>query len=167
MAAALSGGLLLALGLWLWQGGAVRKLLALACLLGAVALGLWRIPAPEATVTAGDTVLVWSEQEVERQRRSGRPVFVDVTADWCITCIANEQGVLYTDAVQAAFSEHDVAFLVADWTNYDADIANYLRSHGRSGIPLYVLYPADPAAAAVLLPQVLTRGTVLSALERL
>lgn len=167
MAAALSGGLLLALGLWLWQGGAVRKLLALACLLGAVALGLWRIPAPEATVTADDTVLVWSEQEVERQRRNGRPVFVDVTADWCITCIANEQGVLYTDAVQAAFSEHNVAFLVADWTNYDADIASYLRSHGRSGIPLYVIYPADPAAAAVLLPQVLTRGTVISALERL
>ena len=54
---------------------------------------------------------------------------------------------------------------MADWTNYDADIANYLRGHGRSGIPLYVLYPADRGAAPVLLPQVLTRSGVISALE--
>jgi thiol:disulfide interchange protein DsbD len=175
MAAALSGGLLLALALWLWQGNTssgrassgrtARRVLALASLAGAVALGLWRIPA--APDTGVDDASVWSEERVEELRRSGRPVFVDVTADWCITCIANERGVLYTEAVQSAFREHNVAFLVADWTNYDADIANYLRSHGRSGIPLYVLYPADPAAAPVLLPQVLTRNGVISSLERI
>jgi thiol:disulfide interchange protein DsbD len=131
-----------------------------------VALGLWRIPAaPDASATAAAEASAWSEDRVAELRRAGRPVFVDVTADWCITCIANEQGVLYTEAVQAAFRAHNVAFLVADWTNYDADIANYLRSHGRSGIPLYVLYPADPSAAPVLLPQVLTRNGVISSLE--
>ncbi len=176
MAAALAGGLLLALALWLWQGHTssgpashgrtARRALALASLVGAVALGLWRVPAGPDTGTdeVGDAA-AWSEERVEDLRRSGRPVFVDVTADWCITCIANEQGVLYTEAVQAAFREHNVAFLVADWTNYDADIANYLRGHGRSGIPLYVLYPADRGAAPVLLPQVLTRSGVISALE--
>ncbi len=171
MAAALSGGLLLALALWLWQGDTssgrtARRVLALASLAGALALGLWRIPTGPDTVAIGvGDASAWSEERVEELRRSGRPVFVDVTADWCITCIANEQGVLYTEAVQAAFRAHNVAFLVADWTNYDADIANYLRSHGRSGIPLYVLYPADPAAAPVLLPQILTRNGVISSLE--
>jgi len=181
MAAALSGGLLLALALWLWQGDTssgrashgrassgrtARRVLALASLAGALALGLWRVPTGPDTVAIGvGDASAWSEERVEELRRSGRPVFVDVTADWCITCIANEQGVLYTEAVQAAFRAHNVAFLVADWTNYDADIANYLRSHGRSGIPLYVLYPADPAAAPVLLPQILTRNGVISSLE--
>ena len=51
------------------------------------------------------------------------PVFVDVTADWCITCIANEQAVLFTDEMRAAFDSHGVVYMVADWTNYDADIA--------------------------------------------
>lgn len=164
MAAALTGGLMLALALWLWQGGKARKALALICLVAAIALGLWRAPAtPDSRAGAA---LAWSPQQVDTLRRAGRAVFVDVTADWCITCIANEQGVLYTDAVQAAFKEHDVEYLVADWTNYDADIAAYLRSHGRSGIPLYVLYPANPAGDAVLLPQLLTRSTVLEALQR-
>jgi len=89
---------------------------------------------------------------------------VDVTADWCITCIANEKAVLHTDEIRAAFKDFDVAYMVADWTNYDAGIAAFLREHGRNGIPLYVLYPADPSAEAIILPQLLRKRVVLDAL---
>jgi thiol:disulfide interchange protein DsbD len=64
-----------------------------------------------------------------------------------------------------AFAEHGVVYMVADWTNHDADIAALLERHGRNGIPLYLVYPADPTAEPLVLPQLLTKNTVLQALE--
>lgn len=165
MAAALTGALLLALGLWLWQGALWRRGLALSCLVLAVMLGLWRSPMEVGSARAANAELAWSAATVADLRRGGQPVFVDVTADWCITCIANERAVLHTADMRSAFAERGVAYLIADWTNYDADIAGFLREHGRTGIPLYVLYPADPAAEPLILPQILTKGTVLKALD--
>ena len=92
-------------------------------------------------------------------------MFVDVTADWCITCLANENAVLFTDEMTAAFEAHGVVYMVADWTNYDEDIARFIRSHGRTGIPLYLMYPANPAASPLMLPQILTDATVYEALS--
>ena len=60
-------------------------------------------------------------------------MFVDVTADWCITCLANESAVLFTDEMTEAFAAHGVVYMVADWTNYDADIASFLKQHGATG----------------------------------
>ena len=165
MAAALTGGLLLALGLWLWQGALWRRGLALSCLVLAIMLGLWRSPMDAGSTRSVAGEQPWSAATVAKLRQSGQPVFVDVTADWCITCIANERAVLHTADIRAAFAERGMAYLVADWTNYDADIADFLRQHGRTGIPLYVMYPANPAAEPVLLPQILTKGTVLQVLD--
>jgi thiol:disulfide interchange protein len=109
--------------------------------------------------------LAWSEQEVMAQRNAGRPVFVDVTADWCITCMANETAVLFKDDMVQAFADYGVVYMVADWTNPDADIAALLKLHGRNGIPLYLMYPADTSLAPRVLPQLLTKNTVLEALE--
>jgi thiol:disulfide interchange protein DsbD len=92
-------------------------------------------------------------------------VFVDVTADWCITCIANEQAVLYTQEITQAFARENVVYVVADWTNYNAEIARFLERHGRSGIPLYLMYPADPGSEPLILPQLLSKDAVLQALE--
>ena len=64
-----------------------------------------------------------------------------------------------------AFRQHGVVYMVADWTNYDAEIARFIADHGRTGIPLYLMYPADPALEPLLLPQILTRGVVLEALQ--
>ncbi|PLW81080.1 disulfide bond formation protein DsbD [Kineobactrum sediminis] len=166
MAAALAGGLLLALGLWLWNASLWRRALALGCLALAVTLGLWRAPVDDG----GNRMLAqgqvpWSMEAIDTLRASGRPVFVDVTADWCITCIANERAVLHTDEISTAFAEHQVTYMIADWTNYDAAIADFLREHGRTGIPLYVLYPAEASAQPVILPQLLTRKIVLEALR--
>lgn len=167
MAAALSGALILALGLWLWRYGGWRKGLALACLLIAASLGSWRgldENGGHAAQLTGDKI-AWSEARLEQLRGAGQPVFVDVTADWCITCLANETTVLFTDEMTAAFAAHGVAYMVADWTNYNAEIANFLKQHGRTGIPLYLMYPADPGKQPLILPQLLTKSTVLDALR--
>lgn len=166
MTAALAGALFLALGLWLWQRPWWRRALAVACAIAAVGLGSLRgLDANDAgdSPLAGDRI-AWSEQAVAELRSAGRPVFVDVTADWCITCIANETAVLHTRDMQQAFAEHGAAYLVADWTNQDPAIAALLKSHGRSGIPLYLMYPADAAAPPLILPQILTKAIVLDAL---
>jgi thiol:disulfide interchange protein DsbD len=167
MTAALSGALMLALGLWLWHHHWWRKALALACLVTAISLGSLRgldVRGDAATQLAQGKV-AWSEQQVAALRSAGQPVFVDVTADWCITCMANESAVLLTDDMVKAFAEHDVVYMVADWTNQNADIAALLKRHGRNGIPLYLMYPADTSAAPLVLPQLLTKKIVLEALE--
>jgi thiol:disulfide interchange protein DsbD len=92
-------------------------------------------------------------------RAAGRPVFVDATAAWCITCLVNERAVLDKPAVQAAFAARHVNVLVADWTNRDGAITALLQANGRDGVPLY-LYYAPGAAVPVTLPQVLTPGEV-------
>mgnify|MGYP003671808594 CR=1 FL=1 len=164
MTAALGGALVLALGLWLWNDRRSRRVMAVICLLAAAALGSLRgLDAPRLDAANGH--VAWSEEEVAALRNAGKPVFVDVTADWCITCIANETAVLRTDAMIEAFADHGVVYMVADWTNQDARIAALLKQHGRNGIPLYLMYPADTAQAPLILPQVLSRKTVLDALQ--
>ena len=92
---------------------------------------------------------------------------MDFTAAWCITCQVNEQVILTSGAVEDAFREHQVATLKADWTKFDEEITAALESFGRSGVPLYVLYPADLAAEAMVLPTLLSKQAVIEALERL
>ncbi len=167
MTAALCGALLLALGLWLWHHHWWRKALALACLAGAISLGSLRgldVNGGGAAELAPGKV-AWSEQAVAALRSAGKPVFVDVTADWCITCMANESAVLLTDDMIQAFADHGVVYMVADWTNQDTAIAALLKRHGRNGIPLYLMYAADASTAPLVLPQLLTKKAVLEALE--
>jgi thiol:disulfide interchange protein DsbD len=166
MTAALGGALLLALALWLWSTGGWRRGAALLALVAAVAAGSYRGEAPAAGSLAGGHA-AWSEAAVREAQAAGTPVFVDFTADWCITCLANERTVLETSTVQSAFAERGVRYLVADWTNRDPVIAGFLARQGRSGIPLYLLYPGRPGAAPVVLPQLLRKGLVLEALADL
>ncbi len=167
MALALAGALMLTLALWLWRLGNWRRGLALACACTALVLGSWRGMDNNdlANTTLSDGHVAFSRQSLADLRSAGSPVFVDVTADWCITCIANEQSVLLTDEMSAAFKHHGVVYMVADWTNYDANIARFIGEHGRTGIPLYLMYPADPGEPPLLLPQLLSDATVLAALE--
>ena len=108
----------------------------------------------------------FSPQRVDSLRAAGRPVFVDFTAAWCLTCQVNKRTVLNTAAVQQAFDERNVALLKADWTNRDPQITKALRSHGRSGVPVYVLYAGD-GSEPTLLPEVLTHDIVTNALDDL
>ena len=108
---------------------------------------------------------IWSEERLSRLRKEGKPVFVDVTAKWCITCIANETAVLYTDQMLEEFRRRDVTYLVADWTTYEPNIAKFIEEHGRTGIPLYLFYPAGSSNPPIMLPQILTFSKVLAVLD--
>ncbi len=101
----------------------------------------------------------WSQESVAQAQAENRLVFVDFTADWCLSCIANERAVLNSQRIQALFENHDVLLLKADWTQYDPAITEALAQYGRNGVPLYLLYPRGGAAAKVL-PQILSRNIV-------
>ncbi len=97
-------------------------------------------------------------------RSEGRPVFVNMTAAWCLSCLVNEQVALAPHAVQRAFAQAHVAYLKGDWTRKDAAISDFLRQNGRDGVPLYLFYaPGQPAA---VLPQLLSERTMLEQVSK-
>jgi thiol:disulfide interchange protein DsbD len=168
----LMGGVVLAAGLWALglaqRAGAKRARIAGRALAGLAVIAMLAllprpsgVPAAAAAPEAG--VEAWSEARVEALRAAGRPVFVNATAAWCISCQVNDRVALRAHAVQAAFARDGVVYLKADWTRGDPAIGALLRAHGRDGVPLY-LYWAPGAATPTVLPQILTEGVVLAAL---
>ncbi|WP_264784536.1 thioredoxin family protein, partial [Gluconacetobacter azotocaptans] len=97
-------------------------------------------------------------------RAQGRPVFVDMTAAWCISCLVNERVALSSAPVQAAFHDRGIVYMKGDWTNRNAEISAFLDAHGRAGVPFYLYYPAGGGEGRPL-PQILTTGLVLDALK--
>lgn len=120
------------------------------------------LPSPSSTPSQNTADLdwqTWSSQQVTQARENNRLVFVDFTADWCLSCLANESAVLRSKRVRDVFEAHDVLLLKADWTQYDPKITAALATFDRNGVPLYLLYPQGGAPAKVL-PQILTRNIV-------
>jgi len=179
--AVLASGLALAFGLWVFgrsqsasgksrTAGLVTAALAVIAALSLVPLaGAGTRPAVAAGAgeTASESALAYepfSAARLQTLRDENRPVFVNATAAWCITCLVNEKVALSGAKLQQAFADQNVAALKADWTNQDAEISKLLAQHGRSGVPLYLYYPAGSSAAKVL-PQLLTESVVLAALD--
>ena len=104
---------------------------------------------------------------VEELRRAGNPVLVNMTAAWCITCLANEQTTLSTQRVRQAMEEYGITYMKGDWTNQDPEISRVLDEFNRPSVPLYILYPADPNAEPQILPQLLTPSIVIEAFASL
>jgi thiol:disulfide interchange protein len=173
--AVLAAMIALAFAAWAWSasreaGGGWRGVGAAFAVLGVIAAlsslvviaksSVSQAAAAAHTETAGIPCENYSDSKLAQYRAAKRPVFVDATAVWCITCLVNERVALSGATVHAAFAQKDIAYLLADWTNRDASITRLLEAHGRSGVPLY-LYYAPGAADAVVLPQVLTEAEVL------
>ena len=115
-----------------------------------LALGSLQQTAPKPSGTA------FSLSDLDRRTGGSQPVFLDVTADWCITCKFNESRVLYSPDIQALFEQQGVFYLVADWTNENPEITRLLHRYQRAGIPLY-LYFAPGESSPIILPQILTK----------
>jgi thiol:disulfide interchange protein len=107
----------------------------------------------------------YSPERLTQLRSEGRPVFINLTADWCLTCLANERMTLNTRVVEEAFDAHQVVTLKGDWTNQDPQISALLDQYGRSGVPLYLWYPAGHSGPAQVLPQILRRETLLNVIK--
>ncbi len=163
MAAILLAWLLISFALWLYEHGRLAKIIAVTIAIGALATMVTNLNKP---VERPEALTGFDRSIIHELRAGGQNVFLDVTADWCITCAANEALVLHTDTVRAAFILHNVHYVTADWTRYDPAITQLLADYQRNGIPLYVYYPADLSAAPIILPQVLTKSIVLELLNK-
>lgn len=108
----------------------------------------------------------YSQAEVEKLQAAGKPVFIDFTADWCLSCKFNERTAIDTPAVRAKFAELGIVPVKADWTSANPEITAALQRFDRVGVPFYVLYPAGKPDAPVTLPEVLTESLVLDALGK-
>jgi thiol:disulfide interchange protein DsbD len=162
----------LALAAWLWsvtrymsgRGRGFGAIAALAILIVAL-YGVSTLAGAVAPVQgAAISSEKFSDEKLASLRASGKPVFVDATAAWCITCLVNEQAVLSRQPVKDAFAARKVTYLVADWTNRNAAITKFLEANGRDGVPLY-LYFAPGSDKPVILPQILTEAGILSAIN--
>lgn len=176
----LLGLTLLALGLWIWGqwvtlSAAERtkwtaRTAAAGFIVGGLVLAATSAPtataAPSSKAAEGIAWEVYSEERVAEHRAAGRPVFIDFTAAWCLTCKVNERVAFSSDEVQQLVKARNIAMLKADWTSKDPAITRALAGFGRSGVPLYVLYEAGPAAQPRLLPEILSPGILVNALSK-
>jgi thiol:disulfide interchange protein DsbD len=115
--------------------------------------------------TTAEGITPFTQARLDSLVAEGKPVFVNMTAAWCITCQVNERTALRTQSVEAAFKARDVTYLKGDWTNQNPEITALLEKHGRSGVPLYLLYTGT--GEPIVLPQILTSGIVLDELSKI
>ncbi|HMP72245.1 MAG TPA: protein-disulfide reductase DsbD family protein [Kiritimatiellia bacterium] len=167
----------IALGAWIYgKWGAIHRpprtqriatVLALLFIGGSLYAGMTRMTPLETQIH--DAASVWEPFDAGRLaelQAEGRPVFIDFTARWCLTCQVNKQAVLQTRDVLAAFADHGVTLMVADWTDQNERIGSALAALGRQSVPVYALYGRN-GGEPTLLPEILTRGIVIDALRNL
>ncbi len=159
---------LLAFAIWMAGRATGRSGRGFAWTVAALALAMVALPVLRTTpviasaATTASGVEAYSEARLAELRGQGRVVFVNFTADWCLTCKVNERVALASGSVRDAFRDRKVVWLEGDWTRYDPAITRVLAQYARSGVPLYLLFDGDKPAQ--VLPQILTPALVTSAL---
>jgi len=176
MAMIVLGCVFVAAAAWLYQRQSdsnwryVEVAAVIVCIVGIVSLlssPLFQPQQGAVAVAEGENFEAYSDARLAQLRENGQPVFVNMTASWCITCLVNERVALGSDTITEAMAEKGVTYLKGDWTNNDPAITEVLKRYQTSGVPLYLMYPADPSQPAEILPQILTENIVLDALERI
>jgi len=171
---ALGLGVLVAIGFAVWalglsqRGANSFRWVALAgLLLAALTFAPLATSDPASSARSASNKEGWVEYSPEKLAQltsEGKPVFVDFTAAWCVTCQVNKRVALNTNKVVQRFASEQIVRMKADWTNRDERITKALAQFGRNGVPLYVLY--DTTGRPTVLPEILTEGTVLAALDK-
>jgi len=135
-----------------------------AILFFALSIGVaWNATGSRAEASETDI-----REVIASNQKKGTPIFVDFTAEWCVTCKVNERTTIKTEAVQQLFKDNGIEFVIADWTNQDERITEVLKTFGRAGVPFYVLYPGDPNAAPITLGDgLITQGDIEEAIAKL
>ena len=169
---ALGGVLIMAIAAWIFgrfvrpERPASSRMKGRLAALGVFVLGCfvaWNASGKVAENTAPDI-----SQVIENHRKAGKNVFVDFTAEWCVTCKANKSIAINRKETKDAFSANNIEFVTADFTNKDPRIQEILTKHGRAGVPLYLLYPAERSQKAIALKDgIITSGDILEAIEKL
>jgi len=171
----LAAAIVLALAAWAWaraHGGGRRRWMLVAVL--ALLATAWplaklhRLPKPETNTAAtsnGIATVAFSEQALADLRAQGRVVFVNMTADWCVSCKANEKAVFARDGFRAALESANAVYMIGDYTDVDPAITAYLQRHKAVGVPLYVVYPRGGGEGRIL-PVILTPGIAEDALAQ-
>lgn len=170
MAALCAGAVAIAFGCWAMGRQAsgwlqVLRRLTIAISLATAVLLPWQQMQNSSASSDQSRWQPYSAELLQTLRTQGKPVFVNLTADWCLTCLANERIALHTRDVEQAFDDHKVITLKGDWTNSDPQITELLKEYGRSGVPLYLWFPANRTGKADVLPQLLTQDTVINAIK--
>ena len=164
LAMVLAAFILAAFGLWLWglaqRGEAGLKTRILAGLTAVPVLAAVAMAKPSAP--SGLVSEAYTPARLEELLKEGKPVFVNLTAAWCVTCLVNEEVALSGKDLADTFKKGGITYLKGDWTNRDPDITKLLEQHGRAGVPLYLFY-ASGKSEPVVLPQLLTEGIVIAA----
>jgi thiol:disulfide interchange protein DsbD len=166
----LIGGLLISLSLWLLEKNTteVRSIQWIVRLISLILLlfSLWIIPTSYSERDKEtETGLVYSEAMLNKYRDSKELIFLNFTADWCITCKVNERVALKTNAVNEIIRKKNIKYIEADWTRKDSIIAKKLEEFGRTGVPLYLLYPSE--GEPIILPEILTEDTLINYLNEI
>ena len=165
----LLGALFIALGLWVLEknqsSDGFAKWMSLSSVTILLGAALWLAPTDYENIeqdTSSD-LNSYSPELLDSLLAENKPVFLNFTADWCITCKVNEAIVLNQVSIKNALESKGIVYLKADWTRKDETIANKLAEYGRTGVPLYLLYSSE--GIPVILPELLTEDMLLSYIE--
>ena len=164
-----AGTVLLAMGLWAWKHQPSSEWKWLVKTFATALIIISAYIALNIKDYDGKSAEIWQEYQpelIEQLRTDNTAVFIDLTADWCITCKINERVALNQNEVQEFARANDIAMVKGDWTSADPVITQLLRQYGRNGVPLYLMYPTDSNADAEILPQILTPQIVIEAMGK-
>ncbi|MDB6062227.1 MAG: thiol:disulfide interchange protein [Verrucomicrobiaceae bacterium] len=174
---ALGGMVVIAFSAWIYQNTRAAKTavqrfgaaIALVAIVLAISGGYSGVAntstlQTESVSSADKNWESYSAQRLKSLRESGKPIFINFTAAWCISCLVNDRVALSQRSVIDGFSQHGVTYLKGDWTNQDREISTKLAEFGRSGVPLYIYFPQGIGSEPIVLPQILTPEIVLSAI---